>query len=232
MEKIQVLEHNATRVLTTKQLAEFYGTEPRTISDNFNRNQERFTEGKHFFVLQGEEKRNFINQTLIADGSVKAEKFYLWTEKGAARHAKILSTDKAWDIFEELEDTYFRVQEARVALEAFEARRSTNRLTYQNQQNWTPDVPAQIAQILHDLSKKPLEHPHHSPETQMAMWSSVMDGYISLTREMTALRSETAKENTTRIEERITRIEHRIDALERLVTPLSAALKKAFAEAL
>ena len=35
----------------------------------------------------------------------------LWTERGAARHAKMLDTDQAWDIFEQLEDCYFRRQE-------------------------------------------------------------------------------------------------------------------------
>ena len=110
------LEHKAARVLTTKQLAEFYGCETRTISDNFNRNTERFIEGKHFFLLKGEELRAFRSNPLLADYSPNTPSLYLWTEKGAMRHAKILSTDKAWDVFEELEDTYFRVQQARQAL--------------------------------------------------------------------------------------------------------------------
>lgn len=115
MEKIQILEHNAVRVLTTKQIAEFYNTEPRTISDNFNRNQERFAEGKHFFTMEGEELRQMkATNPLLADSSnLRINKLYLWTEKGCARHAKILSTDKAWDVFEELEDTYFRVHAAK-----------------------------------------------------------------------------------------------------------------------
>ena len=32
---------------------------------------------------------------------------YLWTDRGAARHAKILDTDEAWEVYEELEDNYF-----------------------------------------------------------------------------------------------------------------------------
>lgn len=31
----------------------------------------------------------------------------LWTERGAARHAKMLETDQAWDVFDKLEDYYF-----------------------------------------------------------------------------------------------------------------------------
>ena len=37
---------------------------------------------------------------------------YLWTERGANHHCKILDTDKAWEQFENLEETYFRVKEA------------------------------------------------------------------------------------------------------------------------
>ena len=32
---------------------------------------------------------------------------YLWTKRGAARHAKMLNTDRAWEVFEALEDNYF-----------------------------------------------------------------------------------------------------------------------------
>ncbi|MDL9985518.1 hypothetical protein QS817_20565, partial [Providencia rettgeri] len=34
-----------------------------------------------------------------------------WTERGAARHAKMLDTDNAWDVFEALEDFYFAKKE-------------------------------------------------------------------------------------------------------------------------
>ncbi|HCP8669594.1 TPA: phage antirepressor Ant, partial [Escherichia coli] len=39
--------------------------------------------------------------------SPKARSLILWTERGAARHAKMLETDQAWDVFEKLEDCYF-----------------------------------------------------------------------------------------------------------------------------
>ena len=37
---------------------------------------------------------------------------YLWTERGANRHCKILDTDKAWEQFDNLEETYFKVKES------------------------------------------------------------------------------------------------------------------------
>ena len=53
------IEHQSQMVLTTAQLAEQYDTDERRISENFNRNRDRYMEGKHFFALQGEEKRAF-----------------------------------------------------------------------------------------------------------------------------------------------------------------------------
>lgn len=43
--------------------------------------------------------------------SSKARSLILWTERGVARHAKLLDTDMAWNVYEQLEDTYFKVQE-------------------------------------------------------------------------------------------------------------------------
>ncbi|KAA9920381.1 hypothetical protein, partial [Escherichia coli] len=40
----------------------------------------------------------------------------LWTERGAARHAKMLETDQAWEVFEKLEDSYFNQYEKERAM--------------------------------------------------------------------------------------------------------------------
>ena len=110
MERLQVIEKNNERVLLTSQLAESYGTTAKVISNNFIRNQERYTEGKHFYCLTGEVKREFCNRHQIEDGS-KATKLYLWTEKGALLHAKSLGTDKAWEVYDYLVDSYFQKTE-------------------------------------------------------------------------------------------------------------------------
>lgn len=112
---IQVIEMQGVRVLTTAQLAECYETTERRISENFNANKERYEEGKHYIVLEGEEKRDFLNRTEIPYGS-RAAKFYLWTERGALLHAKSLNTDKAWEVYDQLVETYFRAKKAQAAL--------------------------------------------------------------------------------------------------------------------
>ena len=105
------------RVLTTEQLAEVYETTPRRITENYNRNKDKFTDGIHYYLLQGEALQAFKSQYAKSVSVNKhAAILYLWTERGANRHCKILDTDKAWEQFDNLEETYFRVRENQIAL--------------------------------------------------------------------------------------------------------------------
>ena len=100
-------------ILTTEQLANFYECDKMKIIQNFNNNKNRFIEGKHYFKLEGENLKIFkryIDQIDIPINKF-APSLYLWTKYGAARHAKMLSTDKAWEVFELLEEAYFESKE-------------------------------------------------------------------------------------------------------------------------
>lgn len=107
MNDLQITEYKNIRVLTTQQIAEAYGSDTRVISNNFNRNKERYIEGKHYICLEDGEKREFVDHHQIDDGSKKASKLYLWTDKGAFLHAKSLNTDTAWEVYDRLVDNYF-----------------------------------------------------------------------------------------------------------------------------
>lgn len=79
----------------TEQLAKLYGTVSVNIHKNFSRNFERFTEGKHFYKVEGDELRELKNSlTDFQVVSPNTRSVILWTEKGAARHAKMLDTEK------------------------------------------------------------------------------------------------------------------------------------------
>nr|WP_168416528.1 ORF6N domain-containing protein [Acinetobacter indicus] len=107
-----LIQYKSVPVMTTEQLADFYGTDTKNIQMNFTRNGERFIEGKHYFKLDGEELKTFKNiPTMSGYVPKQSARITLWTEKGAARHAKILDTDQAWDVFEQLEEVYFAVKE-------------------------------------------------------------------------------------------------------------------------
>ena len=106
------LAYKGIPVVTTESLAQAYEVEAKQIRQNFANNKERFTEGKHFYSLSGNELRGFKHSVEIFD-SVKIARnvnaLTLWTERGAARHAKMLNSDRAWDMFELLEETFFRI---------------------------------------------------------------------------------------------------------------------------
>ncbi|EOR6943487.1 P22AR C-terminal domain-containing protein, partial [Escherichia coli] len=110
VESLSIISFSNIPVVTTELLASLYGTEPDYIRKNFNRNSGRFVIGKHYFLLENEELREFKHSMSLRP-SVKIARnvrsLILWTERGAARHAKMLETDRAWEVFEKLEDCYF-----------------------------------------------------------------------------------------------------------------------------
>lgn len=108
MNEIKPVRFNQELILTTEQLAEFYGTTVDRIKQNFKRNEAKFEEPKHYFLLEGNELKSFKDQ--VSNSSLVAERtahLYLWTKRGASRHSKMLGTERAWDMFDELEENYF-----------------------------------------------------------------------------------------------------------------------------
>lgn len=108
IETLSPITHNQIPVVTTELLANLYGTDTANIKKNYSRNKDRFVEGKHYFLIKGEQLRELKNSvTSSHQVDKRTPKLTLWTERGAARHAKMLETDQAWEVFEKLEDCYF-----------------------------------------------------------------------------------------------------------------------------
>lgn len=98
-------------ICLTQQLAQIYACTDRNITDNYQRNTDHFEEGKHFIKLEGRALQEFRDLCPANSGvqiSPMVRSLFLWTERGAARHAKMLTTDRAWDMFEQMEEAYFR----------------------------------------------------------------------------------------------------------------------------
>ena len=110
MNKIISIEHNNERVLTTGQLAQAYECDGRQIKQNFNNNADRFVEGQHYFKLEGEALRKLRVENIDLQISPMTRSLYLWTRRGASRHSKMLGTDKAWEMFDALEENYQKTQ--------------------------------------------------------------------------------------------------------------------------
>ena len=111
MQLPEVLEVEGIRVLTTKQLAEMYGTDVKTIQYNFRYNKGNYILGKHYIEVNGERLRELKTRSEFPSSLKYAKLVYLWTEKGALLHAKSLNTGKAWQVYDYLVDFYFRAKE-------------------------------------------------------------------------------------------------------------------------
>lgn len=102
------VEYSAQRVLTTEQLAQAYECTTTQIKQNFNNNKEHFEYGKHYFKLESEALKIFKDRVENFDLVGKnANVLYLWTKRGALRHCRMLGTEKAWKMFDLLEENYF-----------------------------------------------------------------------------------------------------------------------------
>lgn len=109
MYKLEQVKYDDQVILTTEQLAEFYGTTTQSIAQNFKNNEEKFEEKKHYYLLKGAQLKEFKSQFENFELPINkfASQLYLWTKRGASRHAKMLGTDRAWDVYDELEENYF-----------------------------------------------------------------------------------------------------------------------------
>ncbi|MBP2844088.1 ORF6N domain-containing protein [Dickeya oryzae] len=114
-EALPSLKYHGVPVITTEALAVLYSADVNRIKVNHSRNSHRFVSGKHYYKLEGEALRTFKNRVTKSNPVAfrcvvgkNARSLLLWTERGAARHAKMLETEQAWDVFEKLEECYFR----------------------------------------------------------------------------------------------------------------------------
>lgn len=109
--KPEDIYYKEQKVITTKIMAEILNVPESNLTNNYNRNKEKFEEGKHHFKLEGEEKNDFIDLNQIDLSSKNSKEFYLWTERGFFNHVKMINSDSAWNIYDSLVNTYFRTKE-------------------------------------------------------------------------------------------------------------------------
>lgn len=124
-------ERNGQFILTTDQLAQAFNVTPKIISNNFNRHKDVFVEEIHYFFLEretlfaflSERNTNFVippERTTNLEGgdsqsftsededsqrnANKIRNLYLWTLKGAFKHAWLLRSPQAEQAYEKMVD--------------------------------------------------------------------------------------------------------------------------------
>lgn len=114
MDSLTIIEHSGQRALTTTQIADAFRTDVERVQVNFNRNKDRFVSGKHYFLLEGEELREFKTAYQIDNQLKHVRSLYLWTEQGAWLIAKTINTNEAWDAFRKLIDDYYNIKAQKI----------------------------------------------------------------------------------------------------------------------
>lgn len=108
MNNLTKIEYSKQIVITTEQLADVYECDPNNIKKNFSNNQDKFAEGVHYFKVEGEPLRKLRVNISDLQISPMARSLMLWTRRGASRHCKMIGTEKAWEMFDDLEESYFK----------------------------------------------------------------------------------------------------------------------------
>ncbi|EPV5998807.1 ORF6N domain-containing protein, partial [Escherichia coli] len=66
VETLSPITHNQIPVITTELLAQLYGTDVTNIRKNHSRNHKRFVIGKHYFLLESAELREFKHRVSLS----------------------------------------------------------------------------------------------------------------------------------------------------------------------
>lgn len=104
------------KVVTDKMVAEIHNTEAREVRRLIKDNLKRFKESIDFIDLKkGVGNTHTLNLLLNLGYSkqaiTQAEHIYLLSERGYAKLIKIMDTDLAWEVHDQLMDEYFHLRE-------------------------------------------------------------------------------------------------------------------------
>lgn len=105
------------KVVLAKTIAEIHEEEVKVTNQRINMNRNRFKDGVDLIDLK---EVNQIDHNLLKDFGFtqmqisKANNIYLLSERGYAKLIKIMDSDLAWEIHDQLMDEYFSMREERI----------------------------------------------------------------------------------------------------------------------
>lgn len=104
------------KVVTDKMVAEIHNMQTKHVRESINKNIKRFKENIDFIDLAQRVGEVDTLDLLLKLGYSKqaitqAEHIYLLSERGYAKLIKIMDTDLAWEIHDNLMDEYFHLRE-------------------------------------------------------------------------------------------------------------------------
>lgn len=102
-----IVKYQSGKFLTTRQLAEMFEVESKIVNRNFQRNSDRYKEGKHYILLTGDELKRFKKTSGQSEMLKFVSILYLWTKEGSLLLAKSCSSNSSWESLDtQLDEVY------------------------------------------------------------------------------------------------------------------------------
>lgn len=98
------------RVISTKTISEIHEVEIKRINELINNNIKRFKENIDIIDLLSCEDFKVVMNDLGLKGSNRTKNVYILSERGYAKLIKIMDSDKAWEVHDQLIDEYFAMR--------------------------------------------------------------------------------------------------------------------------
>ena len=175
------------RCICDKTAAEIHGMEPKNIRARITDNIKRFVENIDYIDMkivacQTSNNSNGGCNLLASIGYTKmeiskAEHIYILSERGYFKLVKILNSDQAWDVYENLLSDYFSMREEQRELKGKTAPAQKGMTDYQQQnihiqkakllEKIAAEYEGTYRQILHSYATKELTGEHLLPLPQL-----------------------------------------------------------------
>lgn len=100
------------KILLVKTIAEIHSLEVKYINKQINANRKRFKDNIDIIDLKTSSFGEPVLETLFTKAQIgNAKNIYALSERGYSKLIKIMDTDLAWDIHDELMDNYFNMRQ-------------------------------------------------------------------------------------------------------------------------
>ncbi|MBC1286905.1 ORF6N domain-containing protein [Listeria booriae] len=100
------------RAVTVKDIAAIHGKEVKYINKQINSNRRRFINGVDLIDFKTSASNEPVLEQLFSKAEIgNANNLFILSERGYAKLLKILEDDTAWELYDQLVDSYFNMRE-------------------------------------------------------------------------------------------------------------------------
>jgi hypothetical protein len=125
MSNISPVEYNSQIVVTTQQIASEHSMQVKVVNQKFRRNKKHFVINQDYFELSKDMVTNcdHLSKMFYHESDI----LFLFTDSGYLKFVKTINDEKAWNIYNHLIESYFKIKRLNNAEKHFLAKTKENR---------------------------------------------------------------------------------------------------------